>query len=310
MNLPALTIDIKGEVVSNNLPDFRQSISGFLSTRVIDPQTDDDFVLLDEFIKDCASLEKLVAQSKSDTLSKSSDIFTLLGAFDEILTEVSSTRLTAEKILKAKKESIKAALIQSAKKAWADLMIELNKKTKPIKLELAPPAFEAAIKGKKNKDSCTKAIEELFEDHKEQALVMANDIVEKLDWCKENHHGYGFLFNDLQRLVFKDDDSFKEIINNRVTTYLEKKAIDDAKLLEAAQQAALTTKEPMMEPEPTKPTATVIPITKPVTTEPEPTDDELIEAIKKAYQVDRQTVVKWLFCMDYEKLAAEFLGEL
>ena len=65
MQLPALSIQIKGEVIVSNLPQFKAAAETFIAEINTDLQTDEDFVNAEATVKFCDETEKKLESAKA-----------------------------------------------------------------------------------------------------------------------------------------------------------------------------------------------------------------------------------------------------
>ena len=114
-DLPALSVEIVGEVRSSNIVTFRRSAMEFIDSINTDLQTDDDFATAEKVIKFCDEAEKRLDLVKKQALSQSSSVADVLSSIDTIKAEMRDRRLQLDKLVKSKKESIRFGLIQSGK---------------------------------------------------------------------------------------------------------------------------------------------------------------------------------------------------
>lgn len=327
-NLPALLIQIKGEVAASNLNEFTLAANKYIEAINTKLETDDDFAQAEQDVKSCEDAEAALEKAKNDALANVSDINALLKAIDQVKDGFRDKRLLLQKSVKTQKESVKARLIQSGTDAVNALQMAINVQLKPVKLNKITPNFNEVIKGKKTFDGCKKAIDEAVKVFTEEAQEQAEDIKHKMEWCKENYDGYGKLFADLQTIIFYDLDAFKEVIANRVENHLRDEAAkaaaakaDQERLEKIAQEKSAILEQPIkqevVQPEVTT-TSYVAPIVEDtlnevtaaqVDTQPfAPTQEQIIGLLINTYKTDRITAIEWLLALDYDALSNELLS--
>lgn len=161
-----LSIAVKGEVVSCNLPEFRDAVTLFLSEINRDLVTDDQFGQAEIDVKRLKSIEESIVAAKKKALEDAETLRNLFDSLDDATGEVSKARLELEKLIKQKKESVKSALVATALN---------NINCAPhLRLKTYGTRMDSAIKGKRTLDSMEAALN--------QAVGMANEQIAK---CRE-----------------------------------------------------------------------------------------------------------------------------
>jgi len=230
ISLPALSVQIRGEVILSNLPEFQAAAKTFVANIKTDLQTDDDFANAEAIVKFCDKAEKDLELTKRAALAQTASIDELLRTIDFIKDELRAKRLMLDKLVSSKKIEIKEKILKDARTAFADHLAGLEAEIKPIRMLCASPDFVGAAKNKRTLASLHDAVDSVLANAKIAADATAKDIRAKLAWCKEHAEGYGFLFSDLQLLVQKPVDDFQLLVNSRITEH--KKA--EAEKVEAA----------------------------------------------------------------------------
>lgn len=231
--LPALRIEVKGMVASSNLAEFQahaMSVIGSIST---DLQTDEDFASAEKTVKWCADVEQRLEAAKSAALSQTADIDDLFRTIDSIREEARAKRLTLEKSVKSRKESIRAEIVDEGKKA-----IESHCKALDASLGVALPRpladFTGAIKGKKLLSAMRDAIATTLAAAKIEANETADRIRANLSVLAE-HPDHRFLFADLAAIVTKAQEDFSATVKLRIAEHQAKVAAQENEKREAAE---------------------------------------------------------------------------
>lgn len=277
-----LTVAVKGEVVSSNLPEFREAVTLFLSEVNRDLTTDEQFGQAEIDVKRLKTIEDGIASAKVKALADAETLRTLFDNLDEANEEVRKARLELENLVKRQKESVKAALVATA----------LNKVdcAPHLRLKNYRERIEAAIKGKRTLDSMETALN--------QAVGMANEQIEKCrlvieEWKKANDEDFP---PDFDALIITSPDIVRLELQRRTEKKaadaerrrLEKIAEDEraaARRAMAEAQAAAKAQEAVAAPAPV--VVNELPIREkaplPVTGEtqaPEQQDDETAERVR------------------------------
>ncbi|MFZ6727383.1 YqaJ viral recombinase family protein [Undibacterium sp. MH2W] len=224
MALPALAVQIRGEVVLSNLPEFKNKAELFIASIKTDPTTDEDFANAEETIKFCEKAESSLELAKSAAIAQTSSIDELMRTVDNIKEQLRRKRLDLTAIVKNKKEQIKTEILMNGRERFHEHMTSLEQETAPIRLNLTQPDFAAAMKNKRTLASLHEAVDTTLANAKISADSIAADVRKKLAWFKLNTVDFDFLFNDLQQIIFKQEDDFKALIDLRITRYKEAEA--------------------------------------------------------------------------------------
>ena len=149
----ALAVVVKGEVVSSNLPEFREAVTLFVSAINRDLSTDEQFGQAEIDTKRLKALEESITAAKAKALSDAEQLHALFTALDDANGEVRTARLDLEKQIDTQKKAVRAQLVADA----------LNRIACPARLRLKTygTIVENAIKGKRTLDSMEKALTQI-----------------------------------------------------------------------------------------------------------------------------------------------------
>lgn len=249
MQLPALAIQIKGEVIASNLPAFKKQAELFIANINTDLKTDEDFADAEANVKYCKETEDNLEAVKKSAIAQTASIDEVMRTIDFIKEELRKKRLDLDKKVKREKENIKASIIVAAKKQYDNHVLELCNEIQPIKL-ITPgyPDFVGVTKNKRTLESLHNEVDTELANYKIIADSLAKDIRAKLAWYNKNVDGNESLFRDLQSLIYKDVDDFQLVVKTRIAdekrkiAEAEKAAADRAKA-EAEDSALKKAKE-------------------------------------------------------------------
>ena len=276
MQLPALSIQIKGEVTVSNLPEFKQAADTFISSIKTDLQTDDDFVNAEATVKFCDETEKKLESAKAAAIGQTSSIDELMRTIDFIKESIRSKRLTLEKLVKTQKESIKTKIIDDAYEVCVSHQNSIASELQNVNFEelsryvYSFVSLESVCKNKRTLASLHNAIDTEVAAIKIKLDELARVIRKNLTHLPEDLS----LFRDLQSIITKPEDDFKLLVESRLAEQKRKQeeaAIRAAAELKAAEERgkaqalaaqereriavlnAATKNEKVSEPEPQKP---------------------------------------------------------
>ena len=230
-DLPALSIQVNGSIsLISNLQKFGARLNEFVSAINKEPSDDQGFADAESAIKTLQNAQDALEYAEANALAQTADIDDMRKTVKLYADTARTTRLMLEKMVKARKESIRIEIVTNAKAEFVEHCRILMNEVKPIVITIAGPDFASAIKGKKTIASLREAAGTALRNGKMEADALAADIHAKLSWCKESSAGYGFLFSDLQAVITSNGlEAFQAIVQRR---------IDDHKAAEAAKLEA------------------------------------------------------------------------
>lgn len=296
MQLPALSIQLKGEVTVSNLPQFKAAAQTFIANIKTDLQTDEDFANAEATVKFCGDTEKKLELARASALSQTASIDDLMRTIDYIKEELRGKRLSLEKLVTQKKEAIKTKIVADAKHAFLNHVNALYAEIKPIELVTKQPDFAAAAKNKRTLASLHDAVDSELANAKITADAIAKDIRGRIQWLKETQAGHEFLFNDLQQIIYKTTDDFRLLVQTRIAHH--KAAEEKNKPLssrwpfpESVDQIPPSLAQAELELESANArTISVLPI--------RPTDMQIVETLARSFNVSEKVALQWIYDFD------------
>lgn len=247
MQLPALAIQIKGEVTVSNLPQFKAAAEEFISNISTDLQTDEDFVNAEATVKFCDETEKKLESAKAAAIGQTASIDELMRTIDFIKESIRSKRLTLEKLVKSQKETIKSRIINDGFNVCFSRASELDLEFPQINfVQIAGTVFskqnlEIACKNKRTLASLHNAVDTEVASIKIKLDDLARVVRKNIAHLPEDLS----LFRDLQSIATKPEDDFKLLVQSRLAEQKRKeeeaaqRAIEAAKANEIAEQARI-----------------------------------------------------------------------
>lgn len=219
MQLPALVIQIRGEVATSNLPAFQARAERFIASIKTELVTDEDFVNAEATVKFCEKAEGDLEQAKRAALEQTADIADLMRTIDHISEQLRAKRLTLQRTVKDKKELIKASILNQAKQAFADHVAALEKEISPLRLVYQARDFAGAMKNKRTLATLHDAVDTELADGKIVVDAIAQAVRGRLAWFREHAAEHEFLFADLQALIQKPDEDFQLAVRARIDNH-------------------------------------------------------------------------------------------
>ena len=219
--LPAVSVQISGQIaVRENFNVFEFALRDFLENKLIrEPQTDQDFVDLDQQIKAMKKAEDTLNAAESMMLAQIESVDQAKRQKDMLHKLVRDNRLMAEKLLESEKARRRAEKIEGARKAFSVHVTELQREIVGLRLDVVMPDFAGAIKGLKTLSSIDDKLDTALANGKIAADRQASDLRTKLAWIDANAADYRALLADLQQLAAKPLDDFRLAVSSRIETH-------------------------------------------------------------------------------------------
>ena len=313
-SLPALRIEVTGMVTASNLEQFKaHSLAVFGSINTV-LETDQHFADAEKTVKWCGDVEERLEAAKQHALSQTESIDALFRTIDEISAEARAKRLMLDKLVKARKLSIREDIVMDAAKALQVHIDQINTSLGgKARMPAVPADFAGAIKGKKTISSLRDSADSELARAKIAASQIGDSILSNLATLGELAADYMFLFNDVQQLVMKANDDLVALIKVRISEHQkaeEQKAEaqreqirqEELKRIEDEAKAKVPVEQaPTASPSPVKAAAPVQSAPKPATTTAAPVNlqaevfdlEALIHAIAGGHAPISVLTVDW-----------------
>lgn len=237
--LPAIAVQIRGEVVSSNMPAFKERLTAYIASINTDLKTDQDFANAEAAVKNCTDTERRIAATKEQVLGQVASIDEVIRALDDADAQLSKVRIHLEKEIKAKKEAIKAGILAKVQQDFRTHVDTLEVEIAPLRLAFQARDFAGAMKNKRTLESLQNAVNTELAAAKITVDALAAGIRARLNWYKVEAAGYEALFADLQTIIQKGDDDFKLLVSSRIEAQkkseAEKLEAERARIEQAAQ---------------------------------------------------------------------------
>ena len=236
-SIPALRVEVRGEVVSSNLIEFRNNALAVFGAINKDLQTDQDFADAEQTVKWCKDVETRLDMAKDSALAQTQDLDELFRTIDSVKETCRQTRLELDRLVKARKQARREEILEQAKRTYeahvAGLEQNLSETETPITLRVAPPDFANAMKGKKT----IKSLCDAADDALAQAKIAANEKAEflraNLKRMAELAKDHRTLFPDWRELIEKAPDDLGAAVKLRISEHEQaEKAREEAERAE------------------------------------------------------------------------------
>lgn len=240
MQLPALSIQIKGEVTLSNLPQFKEAAETFIANIKTDLTTDEDFVNAEATVKFCGDTEDKLEAAKAAAIGQTASIDELMRTIDHIKESIRQKRLALEKSVKTQKETIKNKIIGDAFNLCTShaLQLDIELGNKVLFQQFSPTIFtgrnfEAACKNKRTLASLHNAVDTEVAAIKIKMDELARVIRKNITHLPEDLS----LFRDLQSIITKPADDFKLLVESRLAEQKRKQEEEKQRVADAIKAA-------------------------------------------------------------------------
>lgn len=219
-DLPALSIRVDGQLTLNhNLVLFGEKLKAFVADIDTNPSDDQAFANAEQAIKVMERAEHALGAAEASALGQVSTV-------DEVVKTVASykdlarkTRLMLEKVVKARKETIRVEIQQAGKDKAAAHIAALNARLGKPYMPSVPVDFAGVMKGKKTVSSLRDAVDTELARFKIEANAIADRIQINLGTLRELAGAHAFLFADTASIVLKAADDLTSLVKMRIAEH-------------------------------------------------------------------------------------------
>lgn len=234
-SLPAVVVNTHGAItVQSNLPAFALALQAYIKTIPVKPSTDQEFADAEAA---CGALKKaegaLVAAEES-ALSSMADVEEMRRVVGDLHKLARDTRLATEKLVAARKESIRFEIRDQGIADFAAHIATLNKAIGRAYMPEIETDFGKAIKNKRTVESLRDAVNTELARAKIAANDMAARIQINMAYLRENATDYVALFPDTATIVLKAPDDLQSLVKARIAEHKEAEAKKEAEIVRKA----------------------------------------------------------------------------
>lgn len=224
--LPALRVELTGEVTTSNLVEYKNHALAVIGAINRNLQTDQDFADASKAVKWCGEVETRLESVKEHALSQTKSIDELFKAIDDIKAKCKETRLDLGKLVDRRNTERKEEIVLGGKTAYQAHLDGLKQETEGLWVALPTPDFAASIKGMRLFSNMQDAVNTLLANSKITADDSAKKIRGNLALLAEAKD-HAFLFNDRAALIAKAPDDLKLLIQSRIDAHKAAKAAEE-----------------------------------------------------------------------------------
>jgi putative phage-type endonuclease len=251
MALPALVINLTGEVTASNLVEFRNTALEMIAGINTNLQTDQDFVNAKSMVKFCDDAEKEIETTKKLALGKTKSIEELFATMDFLAEQIRQKRLELTRLVTSREAAIKLEIQDRGRAELAEHIIALNTRLGKPYMPVIVSDFPGVMKNKRTITSLNNAVNTEVARCKIEASATADRIDANLKHLRENALEFAELFPDTAQIVLKSPDDLAALVKVRISEHKEaervraekveadRKAIADAEAKRQAEIAAV-----------------------------------------------------------------------
>ncbi len=217
--LPALRIEVTGMVTASNLAEYKAHALAVFESINRELVTDDQFADAEKTIKWAGEVESRLAAAKQHALSQTESIDALFRTIDDISAEARRVRLDLDKLVKARKDTIRLEIVTGGAQALSAHLESLNKRLGKSYMPSVPADFAGAIKNKRTLESMRDSVATALANAKIEASAIADRIQANLTTLRELGADHTFLFSDTATIVLKAPDDLHLIVKSRIADH-------------------------------------------------------------------------------------------
>ena len=224
-DLPALSIRVDGQLTLNhNLVLFGERLQSFIADIDTNPSDDQAFADAEQAIKVMERAENALGAAEASALGQISTVDEMVRTVASYKELARKTRLMLEKVVKARKETIRVEIQQSGKDRAAAHIASLNARLGKPYMPAIAVDFAGAMKGKKTVTSLRDAVDTELARFKIEANAVADRIQINLTTLRELAGAHAFLFADTASIVLKAADDLTALVKMRIAEHEQAEA--------------------------------------------------------------------------------------
>lgn len=224
-DLPALSIRVDGQLTLNhNLVLFGERLQSFIADIDTNPSDDQAFADAEQAIKVMERAETALGAAEASALGQISTVDEMVRTVASYKELARKTRLMLEKVVKARKETIRVEIQQSGKDRAAAHIASLNARLGKSYMPAIAVDFAGVMKGKKTVASLRDAVDTELARFKIEANAVADRIQVNLTTLRELAANHAFLFADAPSIVLKAADDLTALVKMRIAEHEQAEA--------------------------------------------------------------------------------------
>lgn len=298
--LPALKVEVSGEVVSSNFKEYKEAAIRLFRQIPTELKTDEDCANAEETIKWLQSVEKKLKDVKDGAIEGTASINDLFTGIDEMAEEARQIRLKLNRTVNAVKQEIRDEIQRRYEGKLKEYLASVNAELGWVQIPMPDVSIADGMKRRRTAETAERGAEEAYISAVDYIKAEKARALYNIEIISNHTKGYEFLFSDKDKLALSSTETLPGIIEQRISSYKLQKELEQAREAErtAREQAEQAKAEPEQEidevPEPGLETVNDAPIEANGDVSERPTDEEIIGALADYFFAGRETVIEWI----------------
>lgn len=221
--LPALSIRVDGALaLTSNLDAFGEQLRAYIAKIPAKPSTDQEFADCEAAIKVLERAESALKAAEDSALAQTASVEQMrrtVGSYHDLSR---TTRLMLGKLVDARKESMRAEIVQAGRDAFAAHVAALNKRLGKPFMPVVLTDFPGAVKGLRTVQTLRDAISGELARAKLIANEVADQIQANMATLSEIIGDRAHLYTDFAQLVLKPHGDMVALARQRLAEADEK----------------------------------------------------------------------------------------
>lgn len=226
--LPAVSIQVNGSIaLQSNLDLFGEKLRAYVEGLNKTPDDDQGFADAEAAIKTLEKAQEALEAAESGALAQTASIDEMRRTVALYKELARTTRLSLEKMVKQRKESIRADIVAGGIAKFSDHVRDLNTRIGKPYMSVIAVNFTTVIKGKKTLVSLRDAVDTELARAKIEANAVADRIQVNMNLLRDTAKDHAFLFADAGQIVLKAEDDFAVLVKSRIAEHKAAKAKEE-----------------------------------------------------------------------------------
>jgi predicted phage-related endonuclease len=219
-DLPALSIRVDGALTLNhNLVIFGDKLTKFIADINKTPDDDQGFADAEQAMKVMKRAEEALGAAEASALGQISTVDDMVKTVASYKELARKTRLMLEKMVTARKDTIRVEIQQAGKDKATAHIAALNVRLGKPYMPTVPADFAGVMKNKRTIASLRDAVDTELARFKIEANAIADKIQINLGTLRELASNHSFLFADTAQIVLKEADDLTALVKLRIAEH-------------------------------------------------------------------------------------------
>lgn len=238
-SLPAVIVNTDGAItVNSNLPAFAVALQAYIKTIPAKPSSDQEFADAEAACTALKKAEVALGAAEDGALASMSDVEEMRRVVADLKKLARDTRLTTEKLVAARKDSIRIEIRDEGIAAFRKHIDTLNQAIGRPYMPVIETDFAGVMKSKRTVQSLRDAVNGELARAKIAADEVATRIQTNMKYLRENAADHVALFADARTIVLKAPDDLQALVTVRINAHKAEEAKKEAAIVHRANCTA------------------------------------------------------------------------